>query len=554
MTSPTGFRMKSPHAGDTWKAMRYFRILVLCCIAVAPLRAGAASIGSVSDKSSPFTFRAIHIALVAPSNEIELSLFTKYVREAIRRAGAAGYTHAIFQCFGTYSSIELRAAPEAWVSQEEYRKNKGISAFSWPRDTIAALLDLCRKSGLRPVPEVASFGHMDLLAKHVAEKGGAIIYRQPKRSELFTPDGSVLDLTNPAIYPWLFSLYDEVIALFGNPDYFLVGTDEAWSYGRRKEEDGELLAKHLNTINRYLSKRKIAMIMWGDMLLEKGNPRFKGQRDLNGTPQGRTHEAIDKLDKNIIIADWHYYTYSPRFPSVDYFREHGFRIFAAPGPHPVNSSNFIRYAHAAGLQGIIQTTWHLLPRVLKYYNTIETAAMIMENPAMTLEDVYNKSGTRAFERYIRGRATDSIPVVHTVTKRQSLTEEFKDGRVYAEAKTNNHVILYQSEHGSVLGTDSAGVPAEAVYRIRLEGVRSVKFTARELAHLPVTHLYYRPLPDSSWTEMDSWRRGPDDHVRTLSQTVGPLPSSNLDFRIEVTGEMDLAQSGGLGFFSITASE
>jgi hypothetical protein len=503
----------------------------------------ASSTGTKVDTAhTPFTFRAVHVHLVPARSDVQLRQFVSYIREAIVRAGKYGFTHVIIHCFGTYASMEWERDSSLWVSQDEFRKDAKLKTFSWPADTVAALIDLCRKKGLQPIPKVQSFGHMDIMHRNVPG-GNLVLYKNPGLKSLFSGGGTILNLNNPDIYPWLFSLYAEAIELFGNPDYFDTGMDEAWEYGKGKGETPALFAGHVNKVHGYFKERSIEMIMWGDMLLEKRNPRFAMQKDLNGSQKGRTHEAVSVIDKGIIIADWHYYIHTDRFPSTSYFVDQGFRVFVTPAHRPVNIANFIHYGLKTGATGLIQASWHWLPEALEKFHSIAIAGILAQSPAMSLEHLAKRYPSLAPVQYLRGKPGMGREI--RLTTGQSFICEFGDSSVFENAATDSHAIIYRSVHGTILGSDCAGCRTELLYRFSIDSTETVSVEAHELAFNHQTRIAYRTAGQKRWTQLEQWRKGAKGYSRTVVADV-PLKSEDyFEVRISVGASMNLAHSGGI---------
>jgi hypothetical protein len=100
--------------------------------------------------------------------------------------------------------------------------------------------------------------------------------------------------------------------------------------------------------------------MWGDMLIspdEFPEMHFAG---MNGALPGYGKDLRDKLPRNIVICDWHYWGDGREFRSVDAFRHGGFRVLGATWKNSVTTSSFSKYAAAHGAEGMVSTTWAIL--------------------------------------------------------------------------------------------------------------------------------------------------------------------------------------------------
>ncbi|MEW6751422.1 MAG: hypothetical protein AB1505_10660 [Candidatus Latescibacterota bacterium] len=86
--------------------------------------------------------------------------------------------------------------------------------------------------------------------------------------------------------------------------------------------------------------------MWGDQLLP----------DHNGGSPYFTAQAVDRVPKDILIADWHYDP-SDQFPSIAYFREHGYAVIGCGWWQPLNVWNLARVAVQEETLGFSGTSW-----------------------------------------------------------------------------------------------------------------------------------------------------------------------------------------------------
>ena len=102
----------------------------------------------------------------------------------------------------------------------------------------------------------------------------------------------------------MLDLYQEIIDLV-QPKYFHVGLDEIrWNTENLPPEQRCALCRGLNKqdvfvdwvtmLHGFLSGQGIEMMMWGDMILP----------GHNGGPPYNLAEAVDRLPKDVIIADW----------------------------------------------------------------------------------------------------------------------------------------------------------------------------------------------------------------------------------------------------------
>ena len=117
-----------------------------------------------------------------------------------------------------------------------------------------------------------------------------------------------------------------------------------------------IFADWVNCLAGHIKSRGARTLMWGDRLL---NAVTTGYCEWEASAN-HTENAIDLIDKDILICDWHYEDMREKgYPSVDIFAEKGFKIMICP-LHINNSPQFIDYAtkHDRGhIEGFLQTAW-----------------------------------------------------------------------------------------------------------------------------------------------------------------------------------------------------
>ncbi|MBN1419961.1 MAG: hypothetical protein JXP34_14365, partial [Planctomycetes bacterium] len=111
----------------------------------------------------------------------------------------------------------------------------------------------------------------------------------------------------------------------------------------------------VNDLEKFLTSRKVGMMLWSDRLLEKSKmPYSKWEASANGTAP-----AIDRISKAIVCCDWHYGKLGA-YPSIPYFQDKGFGVLACGWKEPDAARAFYRYALAnrkGKFLGFLATTW-----------------------------------------------------------------------------------------------------------------------------------------------------------------------------------------------------
>ena len=164
--------------------------------------------------------------------------------------------------------------------------------------------------------------------------------------------------SHPDSLKLVLDLVDEMTDAF-ECDAFHMGMDEVFEIGKcprcKGKDNGELFANWVNAIAAHLKSKGITPYMWGDRLLNS----FECHHGPWDASQNGTHTALDKVDKDIIICDWHYYKW-PSFPSVEILADAGFKVYLSTFNERESAKYFLDYAkeHDKGnILGVLGTTW-----------------------------------------------------------------------------------------------------------------------------------------------------------------------------------------------------
>ncbi len=158
---------------------------------------------------------------------------------------------------------------------------------------------------------------------------------------------------HPEVHPLQFGMIEEQLECFPHARYFHVGLDEI-SFGPIGEHPltkgtppHEVFAEEVKRLHDFVvGKKGLRMCMWGDQLL----------REHNGRAPHHTAKALDKVPRDVIMFDWHYGA-SKAFPSVGFFKRHGFEVVASGWYEPVNVYYLSKTAFDQGVLGYGGTTW-----------------------------------------------------------------------------------------------------------------------------------------------------------------------------------------------------
>ena len=284
-------------------------------------------------------FRALHICAFPEYSPVR-------IERAIRLAAYYKFNHVILESWGVFRSEKhpWHGWRNGWLTIAECRR----------------LATQAKDLGVTIVPFFNIFGH----AAAARGKTGkhAVLDVSPKYQPLFEPmQGWNWCISNPESGCVIRDLVGELHEAFGRPRYIHLGCDEAEppscaiccadDYGRR-------VAAHIKSMLDFVRGLGARPMIWHDMLLQRGDPRWKGL-EANGSPE--TVAMLETLPKDVIICDWYYGSAREdgRYPSLDHFREHGFETMTCPWDDLGGIAAQCDYARRRGM-GVICTTWHHL--------------------------------------------------------------------------------------------------------------------------------------------------------------------------------------------------
>jgi len=223
------------------------------------------------------------------------------------------------------------------------------------------LAELARGRGIELVPMYNCLGHQSW-----REKPGALLRSHPEFNEAPELDATAEDFycmswcpNHPEVNPLVFDLFDELLKAF-EAEAFHVGMDEVFILGHcprcKGTPNAELFAKAVNDCHGHLvGRRGVEMQMWGDRLLDAETMGYGSWE----SSANETHQAVDKVAKDIVMCDWHYEIMED-FPSVRFFQEKGFRVWPGGWNKEQSIRRFIEVARREAtprMLGYLATTW-----------------------------------------------------------------------------------------------------------------------------------------------------------------------------------------------------
>ena len=291
-------------------------------------------------------FRSLHVC-VFPETSLLL------LEKTFSMAGLLKCSHIVLEFWGT---LQYDALPEmAWAGR------------SYSKQQIKPLIALAHSFGMEVIPMTNHLGHASQSRGWAGKQ--TILDQNPKLATLFEPDGWTWCLSNPEVHTLLRRFREELIELCGPGSYFHLGCDEAGSYATcrlcRGKDKVAMVTDYLNGLAAELGDAGRRGIIWGDMMLD--STVWKRPIIAYSSPAQRTHEALPKLDKRLVIADWQYFLEEGDVPSASHFKSQGFTTLVCPwdGGGYRNTACLAQAVEKQGLDGIMITTWHHLPDMNK---------------------------------------------------------------------------------------------------------------------------------------------------------------------------------------------
>ncbi len=234
----------------------------------------------------------------------------------------------------------------------------------------------------RQMQEVADYArslHMDVWAgfRHKFSKK-----RFPRLP--LSEHANIYDPTKAQSYDVLFSLYEVLLETY-HPSTLLIGHDEikglARYTGKAGKDPSQLFATSVKNIMRWGSEHGLETAIFGDMLLNHAKWGASGAAH-GGDPNfnsGNIPEAIHLLPKQLKILDWHYAN-KPSYPTVDYFRKMGFRVYGCTWHDPLASETMASSVKTYGGDGIIGTDWRFWATLAPANTTLQAVKAAWADP------------------------------------------------------------------------------------------------------------------------------------------------------------------------------
>ena len=298
------------------------------------------------DDAPALNFRGIHLCIFP-----ETPLWD--IEKQLRLAAYHKFNYAVIEPWGVFP---FESHPEfSWKNQQ------------LDKTALKRLITLGKDLGITLIPQLNLLGHASasrsITGKH------AVLSFDPQLQPLFEPEGWSWCLTNPETRKILTDLSLELHDFFDRPPFFHIGCDEADNIGTcrdcRSKELKTLIKEHICFFHDLFAGRNAKVIMWHDMLITKGDPRWKGYTAC-GLPEHQLGELYKELPRDIIISDWQYRNpetlpedADPDWPVAKFFNQENFDVLVCPW---LNWNGIVEQGKMAAkrtLYGMLETTWHI---------------------------------------------------------------------------------------------------------------------------------------------------------------------------------------------------
>ena len=298
------------------------------------------------DDAPDLSFRCMHFGISLDTN-------LETLRKHFKMAAFLKFTHFVIEFFG---SLKFDCLPElAWPG-------------AYGKEDLKPIFDEARAMGVELIPLFNSLGHAGM--GNLMNCKNVVLDQNPRLALLFEPNGWSFCISNPDTIELVNAASDELIELMGPGEYFHMGLDECLDFAIcdlcYKKNKGEFLAEYVNSVAERMRKKGRKTMIWADMLLNRSqfDPELKVRTQkhfpvANATDKMPTHEALGKIDKDVIIVDWQYYTEDKENPTAKHISENGYNVVTASYNDFPNMQLMAENAGRNNYFGYMSTGWGL---------------------------------------------------------------------------------------------------------------------------------------------------------------------------------------------------
>lgn len=287
--------------------------------------------------------RMVHFCIFPETELWELERFVRF-------CGALKYTHVVLEFWGMLC----------------YDCMKELSwKHAFTKEQVKPIIQQANDLGLEIIPMFNHWGHAS--ASRVMHGKHVVLDQNPMLQTYFSDDGWCWDISKPKVKALLHKIRDELCELCGDGSYFHIGCDEAYGFGFTKE-DMDMICDYINGIADEMRSQNRRVIVWGDMFLYR-HPSYNPENKYACNAPTAEAEAymLERLSKDLIIADWQYEAKRSPVETSAVFARAGFDCLLCPWDRGVPQMNsVISTVNEQSLMGFMHTTWHTLASGMQY--------------------------------------------------------------------------------------------------------------------------------------------------------------------------------------------
>lgn len=168
--------------------------------------------------------------------------------------------------------------------------------------------------GIALVPQISTLGHMDRILHGPYEK----LRENPAAAQNMCP-------THPEARPFIAGMIRDIAEAF-EPEFIHLGYDESHSgICERCQKHGtpqEILPEFLNWINELVKSHGARSMIYADKFLSQ--QQFPAADAANGGTAAQAQQALDAVNRDIVLTDWHYM--APYGRTVQALVKQGFEV------------------------------------------------------------------------------------------------------------------------------------------------------------------------------------------------------------------------------------
>ena len=348
-----------------------------------------------------FVFRGFHTTLRKPD-----AYGCKTADETV------GYYEWMIRRLARYKYTHLNLLVEFFT----YKSRPEMGVLPWTEKEISRLVKFAAVSGIKIFPEIKTLGkfvrnippdrlvefsallepriyigQLEYQAKYhdgykaKAEKLESEQKARETEKTKKTPLSEDFKINKPGVLTFIKPVIDEIYEVFNQPEYFNIGCDESFytAIEEKTDQRGKILATYVNNLAEHLQKKGCKVIMWDDMLTS--HEQFPFFFETHGGPPLNTWTAVDYINKEVIIASWHYgYTVADHYPStypmIKWFTGKKFKVLGVPWFKIDNITNLVADVLNYGGIGIMGSSWaiHMAVRAAAGKNLTEAQIKVTE--------------------------------------------------------------------------------------------------------------------------------------------------------------------------------